>query len=447
MTRDPDSIQSRVTAFLRSIDHPLLTKYFTLACFSTPPVLGSLFSFILSGGSLEGLYQVCRGATRLSRDRAMIQLTVAIYLYCTAYLASLFLNPMPAGSLHYFWPVLTFILFPFLYSRWSEGGRQTVARSVVLASMAGCFGAFALAAFQYHYLGIRAEGGAGNAIIFATVTCLAASVCLAGIFVLEKAFSAWLVAAFAAGTMAILYSGSRIIWLVLAINVIAILIVHRDRWWLRASFWMTACVALTIAGTVAVGTEVMPVRINALAHDWQQLSQQGQYDSSLGRRIALWKAAVEIAEEKMLLGHGPQATKQLIRDHFPGTNGLELFYSHFHNGFITAWVEVGLLGMFALAAIFVVAARIAVRTLAATDDPVGRLGASMLLVLVTTYVIGGLTGIIVGHDILDTVLMSFLVVGAFLSSGAVADVDHATRKQTGLVPDESSQQNPQIQSD
>ena len=37
-----------------------------------------------------------------------------------------------------------------------------------------------LALFQYYRLGIRAEGGAGNAIVFATVTCLSALVCLAG---------------------------------------------------------------------------------------------------------------------------------------------------------------------------------------------------------------------------------------------------------------------------
>ncbi len=403
-----------------------------------PPIAGSVFSFVLNGGAIESIIQVCRGATPLRRDRAVIRLTVAIYLYCAAYLASLLLNPMPVGTLHYFWPVLTLITFPFLYSRWCEGGRQTVARSVVFASVAGCYGAFVLAAFQFHYLGIRAEGGAGNAIVFATVTCLAASVCLAGIFALEKGFSTWLAAAFVAGTMAILYSGSRIMWLALAVNVAAILIVHRGRLRLRASIWVTTGIALAIAATVAVGSQIIPERINALAHDWQQLAEEGNYDSSLGRRVALWTAAVDIAQENVLLGRGAQATNQLIRDRFAGQNGLNLSYTHFHNGFLTAWVETGLLGMIALAAVFVVAATVGARTLASNDDPVARLGGLILLLLISTYLIGGLTGIIVGHDILDAMLMSFLVVGTFLSSGASHEqlpAKHGQQQNLQIKPD------------
>ena len=41
-------------------------------------------------------------------------------------------------------------------------------------------GALALAILQYYWLGIRAKGGAGNAIVFATVASLAVMMCLAG---------------------------------------------------------------------------------------------------------------------------------------------------------------------------------------------------------------------------------------------------------------------------
>ena len=41
----------------------------------------------------------------------------------------------------------------------------------------------------------------------------------------------------------------------------------------------------------------------------------------------------------------------------------------------------------------------------------------MLIGLVTTYVVDGLFGILVGHDILDTVLLAFLAVGIYLAGG------------------------------
>jgi O-antigen ligase len=41
----------------------------------------------------------------------------------------------------------------------------------------------------------------------------------------------------------------------------------------------------------------------------------------------------------------------------------------------------------------------------------------MLVALVTTYVVNGQAGILVGHDILDAMLMAFLAVGIYLASG------------------------------
>jgi O-antigen ligase len=52
-----------------------------------------------------------------------------------------------------------------------------------------------------------------------------------------------------------------------------------------------------------------------------------------------------------------------------------------------------------------------------SSDPLERFGATMVVVTVITYLIGGLTGILVGHDILDSTLMVFLVSGTYLACG------------------------------
>ena len=76
--------------------------------------------------------------------------------------------------------LITFLFFPVSYSTWSITAENHAARIIVLSSMAACFGALLLAVVQYYWLGMRAEGGAGNAIVFATVACLSVMMCLAG---------------------------------------------------------------------------------------------------------------------------------------------------------------------------------------------------------------------------------------------------------------------------
>jgi O-antigen ligase len=62
----------------------------------------------------------------------------------------------------------------------------------------------------------------------------------------------------------------------------------------------------------------------------------------------------------------------------------------------------------------------------------------MVVNIAVTYLIAGMTGILVGHDILDTVLMIFLVTGTYLASGTVAA---GTRKGLGKL-DRTPQRQP-----
>ncbi len=147
-----------------------------MSAFAAAPIVGSVASFAVNIGAAGGVLEVLRGIIRISRDRFLLYLTVPIYLYCASYLLSLVANPAPGWS--DVLPVLTFLLFPFLYSSWCLSKKETVARSAINGSMIACYGALALAIVQFHFYGIRAEGGAGNAIVFSTVTCMAAVIAL-----------------------------------------------------------------------------------------------------------------------------------------------------------------------------------------------------------------------------------------------------------------------------
>jgi O-antigen ligase len=203
------------------------TEIFTYVCFSTAPILGSVASIAVNVGGGGGVLEVLRGIIPVSRDRFLLYLTIPIYLYCAAYLLALAVNPAPGWD--HLLPLLTFLLFPFLYSSWCLSRKATVARSAINASMIACYGALVLAIVQFHIYGMRAEGGAGNAIVFATMTCMAASIALAGAFTRQGMAAVPLFAAYCAGSIAILYSGSRMTWLALFLSTAAVLWIYRKR--------------------------------------------------------------------------------------------------------------------------------------------------------------------------------------------------------------------------
>jgi O-antigen ligase len=92
-----------------------------------------------------------------------------------------------------------------------------------------------------------------------------------------------------------------------------------------------------------------------------------------------------------------------------------LVYTHFHNFLLDAWVRAGLIGVAALLMLLLVPLLIAVR---ARRDAVGNAGLAMMAVLVLTYAVSGMTNIMLGHDILDSLFIYGMITATFLIFGA-----------------------------
>lgn len=392
------------------------TAHYTFLCFSAAPIAGSIASIAVIAGAVGGIIEVCRRIIPVSRDRVMMLLATPLVAYSLTYLLSLVANPYPAWKDAL--PVLPFLMFPFLYSSWCLSRKETVARATVFGSVVGCYGALVLAAVQFHALGIRAEGGASNPIVFATVTCLAASMALAGSLVARRTWEmAFFFGGYCAGAMAILYSGTRITWVALLLSSLAILWIFRDCWLQSLSRRTVSVLALALAAMALVAAYAAPPRLEALKQDWRQIQELGNYDSSLGRRLVLWRTAIDAIQRAPIIGTGPQSTKPMTWEAMSNA-GLRGGYTHFHNGLLTVMVETGVLGAIFLFLVFAFAAGIAVGALRRASTVETRLGATMLVVVVITYLTGGSTGILLGHDILDAMLIAFLAAGGYLASGA-----------------------------
>ncbi|MCA0048041.1 O-antigen ligase family protein [Mesorhizobium sp. B283B1A] len=379
-----------------------------------------MVSFVFNGGGLWSVLLIASRRRRFNIDPAMMALTVAFYAYCAANLAASIVNNAIVRDASHLIPLITFLFFPISYSTWSITQKTTLVRIIVLCSMAACFAALLLAIFQQYWFGMRAEGGSGNAIVFAEVLCLAVMVCVAGALSGVERHRTALICAALGGTIAIVYSGTRIIWLALLIAGIAVLLINQHR--VRGRNVVRLLLLAVAVGIViaAFGFQTISGRLDFLRSDLSALGSHGDYNTSVGIRVALWQIGLKAFREMPLFGHGVGATQLLISQGFQNQFALPLGFNHFHNGFLTALVQAGTLGAVALAAIFVVAARNAALVLRISSDPIERFGATMIAVTVITYLCAGMTGILIGHDILDSVLMVFLVSGTYLASGSQA---------------------------
>lgn len=393
--------------------YDLLNRWFTRLAFAAAPALGSAASLLINGAGLWAVEAVVFGKAALRRDRAMITLTVPIYAFCALYVFAFIVTGGGLDETLYLAPLLTLLLFPFVYSSLAVTDRSTIASAAIAGAAVACFSASLFACYQVAFTTGRAEGLGGNPLVFAQVACMAALVTLAGTFLASRKLLPLLIAAYFAGAVAVVLSGSRIFWVALAAGTVVVLLGNRQAvgsTFSRRGMIISGAVALAIA---LASAGIVADRVNALWNDWSQARQPNQ-ESSLGIRLGMWRIGAQLLQENPLFGVGPQNSAREIDLGLQRDMGIDFSYTHFHNGFLTASVEAGVLGGASLCAIFIAALLVAMRGSRGATGP-ERFGRSMLSATVTVYLIGGMTGILFGHDILDAVLVLHLATGAYLA--------------------------------
>ncbi|WP_404933399.1 O-antigen ligase family protein [Nitratireductor sp. L15S-10] len=393
-----------------------VNRLFTLAVFAMPPVAGSVSSVVWHGGALWCVFEVLTGRRRLSPDIAMRWIALLMLVYVAANLVAFLANEPSLGMAYKLLPLATFLLFPFSYSVWTISDREEVAHALLAGCALASFGALVLAVVQYFFLDMRAEGGAGNALVFADVACMAGLSCLAGALAFENRRPLLLSVAFVAAFAAVTLSGSRSVWVLMIVLTLVQLFIFRRFVATLLKGRMLALAGLVIVITVLASGLIVD-RFETLWHNVERLTEGGYYNTSVGLRVALWKTGAQLFAENPLIGHGMQNVTALIHQRLLDDFGLKVGFTHFHNGFLTIFVESGIVAGCAIIAMFALIAFLAVRSLNHGRDRMARLGGTLLLMLVVVYAGGGSVNLVFGHDILDTVFMMFVIIGLFLAQG------------------------------
>jgi O-antigen ligase len=283
--------------------------------------------------------------------------------------------------------------------------------------MIACFGAFVLAPIQFHILGIRAEGGAGNALVFSQVVAMAGIICLAAALSVGRKMAAPLLGAFLASLVALIYAESRTIWLSALCSTALVLWIYRHRLTHAVSRRMALGGAVIMVIIAAASFSLVAARFQVMFDDLNHVFAHSDYGTPVGLRLALWQIGIDLFQDRPILGYGMQSTAALVHHGLQAGFSVPFEYSHFHNGILTLLVETGIGGAIAMVAIFLTAFIYAFRTLWRSNDEIERFGATVLASFVCLYFLSGMTNILVGNDIIDATLMIFLTIGSYLALG------------------------------
>lgn len=304
-------------------------------------------------------------------------------------------------------PNLIFLAFLPIYSRLRLSELEDVRTTIETTALGASFVTLGVALVQFQFVGMRAEGGAGNPGPFA-VACLVSF----GITILASLRTAGYrrlafgVASIAMGS-SVLLSGSRSFWpglILLPVIIVVIYRAHIQRQGLgRLVSTVMVLSVLLLTGAAGFMKDRIYKGITEL-----KAAQGGEYDSSWGNRLVMWKIGLDLVKEAPLLGYGPGSERSLIQDASKKKFDLRLSFSHFHSAPLQYAIRDGVFGVISLAALWIVPLFAAIR---ARKDELGAYGLAFIVSVQIAYLLSGVFGIMLGHDILDTLFVSSMVTG------------------------------------
>jgi O-antigen ligase len=393
-------------------DIPALNRFFLPLMVVGGGVFGSVLSAVIVGAMLICALLMLRGVTQLPQNNDIRKIGWCLAFFFVAELLSGVVNFSGAPTLMQFVENLPFLGFMPLYA--SIRAERNDIRDGIEKLAIGCsFAVCVLAVIQFHVFGTRALGAAGNQGVFGVMCLLLVAVNFLTVLRHHRIMRALAGLALLAAACALILSGMRSLWPGFLIVPAVLFVIYSrhlhfrpTKGFLSASFILLALLGLAL---YAPARE----RVVAGLQDIQHLGDKN-YATSLGQRLVIWRAGWDLLKEKPFLGQGPDKAERLLIPKSKEIGGMPLYFNHYHNALLTYGVRGGLLGALALLAVFAVPLVVASKNL---SDEISVYGFALLVGLELSYILSGLFGIALGHDIMDTVFIATLAVALYMIFG------------------------------
>jgi O-antigen ligase len=157
------------------------------------------------------------------------------------------------------------------------------------------------------------------------------------------------------GAMSVVLAGNRTLFLVvpvaLAAAVLRVVVSRRfvrDRW--RSTLIEGVCAVLVMVAAPSFAPNSLVVkRVDAMVREVERALVDGQYQSSGGRRLYWWRAALPVIGDAPFLGHGTGSTEAAMRAHLEASRSEEevdrFATDNPHSTLVTEGIERGAIGV------------------------------------------------------------------------------------------------------
>lgn len=314
---------------------------------------------------------------------------------------------------------LMFLLPYFVIRRYRYVSKENQFKVFVDAVPFGAILLLPWLIYQGVYLNQRLEGGAGNPIPFAMICTLMLPICIINLTsgsVLKRLLSLFGFAVFSA---ALVFSQTRSMYIAVIPNILvaAYYLYFHSRHRLKEVV-IVALVCTSIA-TLFIDRSAVILRFNLLSSSISSvLSGAPINDESIQQRVTLLRKGFCLAKERPLLGYGISNRREVLsaeQEPSAGWNGIcdtlhgRFFFTHFHNGFVSAYIDAGIFGLLSTLALLFAPLTLSI---VSPNDGIKRLRISIALCLTSVYVMAGMTNLLFGHDLIDVM---FLIFSTFLA--------------------------------
>lgn len=292
---------------------------------------------------------------RLNLQRRDYLMLGALLLYFFIFTANMLYHGDPARELDM--PLRALLAVPVLLLLLAYPPRPGAWWSgIAIGAIAGA----ALVFWQFFVNDIvRPKGATSNAIHYGNVSMLLGMLSLCGVAWAraqsrQRLWTVLMLCGCIAGIAGSIISGSRGGWLALPICVCIITLHYAKKYGYR--YLLSTLAILATLGTLAYVIPHSPVRERTVAaiNELNNFKNTDDIYSSVGQRLEMWRAALRMSDENLLLGIGRNGYLEQKQEMAAEgkMNAVTRDFTNAHNDYIDSLVKRGLLGLSALLALF-----------------------------------------------------------------------------------------------
>ncbi|GMQ87914.1 MAG: O-antigen ligase [Gammaproteobacteria bacterium] len=215
---------------------------------------------------------------------------------------------------------------------------------------------FAAASYQFFVLHNPRPGGAISPLEFGHVALLLGYFSLIRL-PLENNRQKWFsLTAFSAGFLTTLISQVRIEWINAFFLIVTLLFVWKRSGLLTKKIVWVVCSIVFSLLVFSVNTSIVHNKVGAALDQYQIFHDQQEWFSSVGQRLIMWKAGLEVAAKKPVFGWGIHRSQQAAVAELSDPKMKQIIgaHHHLHNEYINALAGKGVVGLLSLLALLFV---------------------------------------------------------------------------------------------